>query len=198
MTTKPIKLPCGITVTSDPQVPPGEVWAVHMPSKISDIPPPPYTAYWMRDGVMVKAAVVGMCMEIDGTLRSDGTDSDAPIVMVDFQRHQFQRHGGPVAPFPRWWWTNDTVKWEPVDVKPIDLLDVEYDGVTLRELVERYEVLQRDDTNSRWAGTHRNSMLTTTQRAAVSAHWSAQLRAKVAASKAADRNGVLVDLQDEP
>jgi len=36
------------------------------------------------------------------------------------------------------------------------------------------------------------------QRAAVSAHWSAELRRKVAASDERDRNRVLVDLQDEP
>lgn len=39
---------------------------------------------------------------------------------------------------------------------------------------------------------------TPAQRAAVSAHWSAELRAKVAASAECDRDRVLVDLQDEP
>ena len=40
--------------------------------------------------------------------------------------------------------------------------------------------------------------LTPAQRAAVSAHWSAELRAKVKASADRERNVARVDLQDEP
>lgn len=62
---------------------------------------------------------------------------------------------------------------------PIDPLDVEYDGVPLRGL------LQTD--NDRMRERSKTPLVRTpAQRAAISAHWSAQLRAKVAASTAAE------------
>lgn len=80
-----------------------------------------------------------------------------------------------------------------------DPLDVKHDGVTLRVL------LVCDESNRREFGVATPSglipvrvSLTPAQRAAISAHWSAELRAKVAASAERDRNRVLVDLQDEP
>lgn len=69
--------------------------------------------------------------------------------------------------------------------KPVDPLDVEYDGVKLRTLIDG------DEFNRREASQYYRCMqMTPVQRAAVSAHWSAQLRAKVAAAKAAERNVV--------
>lgn len=73
---------------------------------------------------------------------------------------------------------------------PVDPLDVKHDGVPLRIL------LSRDKTASHERPCA-DRMFTPDQRAAVSAHWSAQLRAKVAASTAADKERearrVLVD-----
>lgn len=63
--------------------------------------------------------------------------------------------------------------------KPIDPLDVKYDGVPLRGL------LQVDDDRMR-ERSKTPLMRTPAQHAAISAHWSAQLRAKVAASTAAE------------
>ena len=65
-------------------------------------------------------------------------------------------------------------------VPPSDPLDAVIDGVTLRELV-RVNLLAECDND---AAMIKRAMRTPAQRAAVSAHWSAQLRAKVAASEA--------------
>lgn len=77
--------------------------------------------------------------------------------------------------------------------KPVDPLDVVCDGYTLRDLLGWDEAFRRSDAIrvKRW--------LTPTQRAAVSAHWSADLRAKVAASTAADKArepSVMIDPED--
>jgi hypothetical protein len=71
-----------------------------------------------------------------------------------------------------------------------DPLDVMYDGYTLRHLLGWDEAFRRRDALpvKRW--------LTPAQRAAISAHWSAQLRARIAASTERERNRVCVDLQD--
>ena len=80
---------------------------------------------------------------------------------------------------------------------PPDPLDVEYDDFTLRELLALDRIQRREA-----AGQQRT--FTPAQRAAISAHWSAQLRAKVAASDAAakerDRNQVVLegDPEDSP
>lgn len=78
--------------------------------------------------------------------------------------------------------------------KPTDPLDVIIDGVPLRDLLARDDMLRREPERYR-------PLLTPAQRAAVSAHWSAELRAKVAATAAADREReqrrVLVNLEDE-
>lgn len=81
-------------------------------------------------------------------------------------------------------------------VRSVDPLDVEYDHVKLRDLLEV-------DFAVRTEG-HRVAMmplwwriqdgLTPAQRAAVSAHWSAELRAKVKASREAERHVVRCDL----
>lgn len=77
--------------------------------------------------------------------------------------------------------------------KPVDPLDIEYDGASLRGLLVSDEAARHD--RNIFAQTHR----TPAQRAAVSAHWSAQLRAKVAASATADKArepSVVVELED--
>lgn len=72
---------------------------------------------------------------------------------------------------------------------PVSPLDVKYDGVTLRDL------LIDDERARRHEGTH--PRFTPAQRAAVSAHWSAELRARVAAAKAKERERVVLDLDAE-
>lgn len=77
--------------------------------------------------------------------------------------------------------------------KSVDPLDVEYDGSPLRNLLRIDGEAQRE-----YGGLGRTGF-SATQRAAVSAYWSAQLRAKVAASAAADKArepSVVVDLED--
>lgn len=74
----------------------------------------------------------------------------------------------------------------------IDPLDVEYDGATLRALLN-IDDRRRDERNP-------FRTLTPAQRAAVSAHWSAELRAKVAAGQAAalqsERHRITCDPRD--
>ena len=83
--------------------------------------------------------------------------------------------------------------------KPINPLDVEHDGWRLGHLIEAYESSQREGRGGvGWAMAGGLPAFTPAQRAAVSAHWSAQLRAKVAATVERERNQVLVDPQDEP
>lgn len=72
-----------------------------------------------------------------------------------------------------------------------DPLDVEYDGVPLRDLVledtrrRREGMIELSDVPE-WLLRQRGAMMTPTQRAAVSDHWSAQLRAKAEASRKAE------------
>lgn len=84
---------------------------------------------------------------------------------------------------------------------PVDPLDVEYDGVKLATLLLVDETLRRDEgyTSRPQPENWRPPAMTPAQRAAVSAHWSAQLRVKVAASAAVDKArapSVVVDLED--
>jgi hypothetical protein len=72
---------------------------------------------------------------------------------------------------------------ESLVAKPADPLDVEYDGWTLRRLLECDKYARRE-VGGRPRGTMDHA--TPAQRAAVSAHWSAELRSKVAASAAAE------------
>jgi hypothetical protein len=67
---------------------------------------------------------------------------------------------------------------------PIDPLDVIVDGISLRILLIQDE-RGRQERGAYWR--HEAGCWTPAQRAAVSAHWSAQLRAKVAAGAAADK-----------
>lgn len=77
----------------------------------------------------------------------------------------------------------------------VDPLDVEYDGVRLRDLLVHDERQRQED--HAW-DEFAYGQLAPAQRAAVSAHWSAALRAKVTASDEAERRRVCVDPQDEP
>lgn len=69
-------------------------------------------------------------------------------------------------------------------VAPIDWLYVEYDGVTLRDLLV-WDQARRRETHPQWRS------LTPVQRAAISAHWSAELRRKVEAAKQKEREQVV-------
>ena len=75
--------------------------------------------------------------------------------------------------------------------KPCDPLDVMYDGVTLRGL------LNVNDCNARNDGPYIQVIpMSPIQRAAVSAHWSAELRAKMAAATERARQRITVDQED--
>lgn len=81
---------------------------------------------------------------------------------------------------------------------PVDPLDVEHEGVMLRQLLSHDEMWRKDEWPDAWVAAGRNK-LTPAQRAAVSAHWSAELRAKVAASAEDDkarRPSVMVEVDD--
>lgn len=92
----------------------------------------------------------------------------------------------PVAPSPL---RDAVLQANRAAVAPsIDPLDVEYDGVTLRKLVEIDEHRQHE-----WID---GAIITPVQRAAISAHWSAELQAKVAASAERERCRVLVEVDD--
>lgn len=75
--------------------------------------------------------------------------------------------------------------------KPIDPLDVEYDGVKLRVLLLAAQGAAREQV------TPLARSFTPAQRAAVSTHWSAELRAKVDAAKQQDRNQVTMEHNDD-
>ncbi len=72
---------------------------------------------------------------------------------------------------------------QPAD--PADPLDAVIDGVRLRTLLDGDEFNRRESS-----ATYRAKPMSIAQRAAVSAHWSAQLRARVAASKDRDKRQV--------
>lgn len=80
----------------------------------------------------------------------------------------------------------------------VDPLDAVIDGCSLRELLRADESNRREFALATSVGPVRvRASITPAQRAAISAHWSAELRAKVAAAKERDRNEVRVDLQDD-
>jgi hypothetical protein len=92
----------------------------------------------------------------------------------------FPKRGGQHEPPPPVRFPCSTLGWDPsARPAPVDLLDVKYDGVTLRRLLELDEA-DRREVIVRRVGLE--AMCTPAQRAAVSAHWSAELRAKVAAA----------------
>src|ERR1051325_9754577 len=77
----------------------------------------------------------------------------------------------------------------------VDPLDAVLDGYTLRQLVSFDDAARRENVIAQCT----RKCFTPAQRAAVQAHWSAQLRAKVDASAAADRArqpSVMVELDD--
>ena len=74
-----------------------------------------------------------------------------------------------------------------------DPLDVKYDGVTLRVLLERDKFNRCEHARMDPVGEATPFAITSAQRAAVSAHWSAELRARVETSKERDRQRVVLD-----
>jgi len=74
--------------------------------------------------------------------------------------------------------------------REIDPLDVEYDGNTLRELLVHDEIRRREEFIGR-------VNFTPAQRSAISAHWSAELRAKVDATKQKAREQVVSDYDED-
>lgn len=70
-------------------------------------------------------------------------------------------------------------------VAVIDPLDIEYDLVSLRDLIARDELYRSENGRERVDGRFvlARPFFTPAQRAAVSTHWSAQLRARIAAAK---------------
>jgi len=84
---------------------------------------------------------------------------------------------------------------------PCDQFDVKYDGVTLLGLLIADENARRETPLHCMPLWYRiNDGFTPAQRSAVSAHWSAQLRARIAARQEAERNAVVLeqDAEDIP
>lgn len=79
----------------------------------------------------------------------------------------------------------------------VNPLDVEYDGVSLRVLLERDRYNRCEVARLDPDGEATSFALTPAQRAAVSAHWSAELRSRVAAAKARERERVVLDADPE-
>jgi hypothetical protein len=75
-----------------------------------------------------------------------------------------------------------------------DPLDVLYDGISLRTLIKCDENSRREGSPHWCNGSQK--MGTPAQRAAISAHWSAQLRAKIAEAAETERRRVLIDVDD--
>lgn len=85
-------------------------------------------------------------------------------------------------------------QFTPILPPEVDPLDVVYDGIKLRVLIRidedgRQEIRTARNWGHEW---------TPAQRAAVSAHWSAQLRARISAAKERERLTVCVQDQEEP
>lgn len=87
--------------------------------------------------------------------------TDAGVSFVEYIDHAFREEG----------------PWHGVTISPPDPMDEVIDGLTLRQILVCRELADQEGLLSN---------LTPAQRAAVSAHWSAQLRAKVEASRKAD------------
>lgn len=73
--------------------------------------------------------------------------------------------------------------------EPIDPLDVKYDGISLRALLQSDERCRREVNP-------RHNILTPAQRAVVSAHWSAELRARVGAVAEKQKNQVMMEYDE--
>lgn len=90
----------------------------------------------------------------------------------------------------------------PPTQTPTDPLDVEYDGWKLRDLLEAEEHSRHEGKTDKvgWAMAGGWRCATPGQRAAVSAHWSASLRARISAAKERERLTVCmpIDAEDLP
>lgn len=91
-------------------------------------------------------------------------------------------------------------QFTPILPPEVDPLDVEYDGWKLRDLLEAEEHSRHEGKtdNVGWAMAGGWRCATPAQRAAVSAHWSAELRARISAAMERERLTVRVDDQGEP
>lgn len=134
-------------------------------------------------------------MEIEATDSPDG--DEAPIIAIDYDARSFERDDGlGTRCWPYATYEADDLKWYPVD------LDTVFDGAPLRELLEVDQRLRRDCLHTglyeapRLWWIMQGGEFTAAQREAISAHLSAELRAKVAASAERERCQVLVDLQE--
>lgn len=85
--------------------------------------------------------------------------------------------------------------------QPLDPLDVEYDGVKLRELLAKDETYRRESLDVVEAVYRKHYpsafSFTPSQRAAISDHWSAELRQRVEAAKEKQRTQVVVEGEEE-
>jgi len=190
-----------LAVTDNPDVPPGTYWIPpsqlkHGPRESGDSGPCEFDCKKCA-AEMRLAAVNAVSKRVEHTLKQlyqDRVLSTAEMGKMASDAAEYVRGATkrPVVPL-------DPRKLAAVNaglrslVKPLDPLDVEYDGLTLRELLTCDELQRRE-----YLSPPPRRSWTPAQRAAVSAHWSAQLRAKVAATAELERNRVLVDLQDEP
>lgn len=98
---------------------------------------------------------------------------------------------------------------QPATSTPTDPLDVKYDGVTLRELLAKDEKHRREER--RWCMKDPGDSVekiyrhyypdefepTPAQRAAISAHWSSELRARVDVAKQKEREQVVSEYDED-
>jgi hypothetical protein len=95
---------------------------------------------------------------------------------------------------PKGWGRTVTSTLIDLTTAEFDPLCILYDGVSLRDLLEWDRRRRQDDSGRdlRWGGEP-----TDAQRAAISAHWSAELRRKVDAAKERERCAVSVQNEEE-
>jgi hypothetical protein len=123
----------------------------------------------------------------DGTYKLTSDSIETPWIKVDVKTVAERTQCCICGKYDTVSWECDHGKAKPI-AKPPDPLDIEIDGLTLRFLLKCFRLNQQENETSTF---------TPAQRAAISAHWSAELRAKIAAKREAERREVRVDLWDE-
>lgn len=133
------------------------------------------------------------CMELEAIDTPDG--DAAPVIAIDYEERVFERDDGlgPRA-WPAATYEQDDLRWTPSTGGPHEL-DDKVDGVMLRELLEVDDDIRREVIDRRPVWFMITDGFTPAQRAAISAHWSAELRRKVEASADRERCRVLVDVE---